>query len=167
LPGYFVAEEQPVFGSELGGANGVFDEVVANFYPAIAQVGFEVAPLVDGVADGFAKVAFGEYGTGEGEFIDGFFEPPVDDATCFDFAPYMEQERQRYWDKSSEIDVVCPDPEDPSRLLVSEAKWKQLTLSEHANILSDLNERWGRCGLRASHPEVRFKGFDVSSIAGS
>ena len=48
LTGFFVAEEQPVFGSELGGANGVFHKVVANFNPAVAQIRFEVGPLVDG-----------------------------------------------------------------------------------------------------------------------
>ena len=59
LTGLFIAEEQPVFGSQLGGANGVFHKVVANFNPTVAKIGFEVGPLVDGVTDGFAEFALG------------------------------------------------------------------------------------------------------------
>ena len=78
--GFLVAEEQPVFGSELGGADGVFDEVVANFYPPIAKIGFEVGPLVNGVADGSAEFALGEDGTAEGEFVGDSLESLVNDA---------------------------------------------------------------------------------------
>ena len=80
LTGFFIAEEQPVFRTELGGANGVFDEVVANFYPAIVQVGFEVGPLVDGITDGFAEFALGQEGAAEGEFVDDALDPLVDHA---------------------------------------------------------------------------------------
>ena len=59
LTGFFVAEEQPVFRSKFGRAYRVFDEIVADFHPAVAKIGFEVGPLVDGVADGFAEFAFG------------------------------------------------------------------------------------------------------------
>ena len=48
LTGLLVAEEQPVFGSQLGRADRVFDEVVANFHPTIGKIGFEVGPLVGG-----------------------------------------------------------------------------------------------------------------------
>jgi hypothetical protein len=46
----------------------------------VAKIGFEVGPLVDGAADGFAELAFGQDGTTEGEFVDGFLEPLVDHA---------------------------------------------------------------------------------------
>jgi len=71
---------------------------------------------------------------------------------------------QRYWDKFSEIDLVCPDPEDPARLLVGEVKWKYLTASEHSTILGDLKERWSRCALGSRHPKVRFQIFDATRI---
>lgn len=57
LSGLLVVEEQPVFGSELGRADRVLDEIVADFHPAVAKIGFELGPLVDGVADGFAEFA--------------------------------------------------------------------------------------------------------------
>ena len=80
LTRFLVAEEQPVLGSELGEADGVFDEVVANFYPPIAKIGFEVGPLVDGITDGFAEFALGQDGTPKCEFVDGSLESLVNDA---------------------------------------------------------------------------------------
>ena len=47
-------DEEPVLGSELGGPDGVFDEVVVDLDTAVAQIGLEVGPLVEGVGDGFA-----------------------------------------------------------------------------------------------------------------
>jgi AAA+ ATPase superfamily predicted ATPase len=73
---------------------------------------------------------------------------------------------QRYWEKSLEIDLVCPDPEDPARLLVGEAKWKRLTTSEHASVLRELKGKWERCALGSRHPDARFQVFDASSIEG-
>lgn len=52
LPEFLVADDQPVFGFELGRAKRVFNEVVADFHPPVAEIGCEVWPLVDGVADG-------------------------------------------------------------------------------------------------------------------
>ena len=72
---------------------------------------------------------------------------------------------QRYWEKSVEIDLVCPDPVDPARLLVGEAKWKRLTRAEHARVMRDLRDKWSRCALGTRHPEVRFKVFDAGHIA--
>ncbi len=54
LAGGFVADEQPVLGSKLRRANGVFDEVVVDLDAPIAQIGFEVGPLVESVGDGFS-----------------------------------------------------------------------------------------------------------------
>ena len=80
LTGHLIADEQPVFCTKFGRTNGVFDEVVTNFYPPVTKVGFEVWPLVDGVADGFAEFTLGQDGTPEGEFVDGFLESPMDHA---------------------------------------------------------------------------------------
>ena len=78
--GHLVADEEPIFSSQLGGTNGVFDEVVANFYAPVFKIDCEFGPLVDGVTDGFAEFAFGQDGAPEGELIDGFLEPTVDQA---------------------------------------------------------------------------------------
>ena len=80
LTGHLIADEQPVFRTKFGRTNRVFHEIVADFDPAVAKVDFEVGPLVDGVADGFAEFAFGQNGTPQGEFVDGFPESPVDHA---------------------------------------------------------------------------------------
>jgi len=47
LTGFFIAEEQPVLGTKFGRTDRVFHEVVANLYPAIAEIGFEIGPSVD------------------------------------------------------------------------------------------------------------------------
>ena len=78
--GHLVADEEPIFSSQLGGTNGVFDEVVANFYAPVFKIDCEFGPLVDGVTDGFAEFAFGQDGAPEGELVDGFLEPTVDQA---------------------------------------------------------------------------------------
>lgn len=70
----------------------------------------------------------------------------------------------RYWEKNLEIDVVAPDPDEPDRLLVGEAKWTTLTRSARQSILRDLAAKWSRCALASSHPNVCFEIFDASAI---
>lgn len=52
--GVLGSDEEPVLGSELGRPDGVLNKVVVDLYPAVAQIGLEVGPLVEGVGDGFA-----------------------------------------------------------------------------------------------------------------
>ena len=52
--GVLAADEEPVLGPELGGTDGVLDEVVVDLDAAVCQIGLEVGPLVEGVGDGFA-----------------------------------------------------------------------------------------------------------------
>ncbi len=47
-----------------------------------------------------------------------------------DWCRSMHPGARRYWDEFSEIDLVCPDPENPDGLLVGESKWKRLTSRE-------------------------------------
>jgi hypothetical protein len=42
-----MAEEQPVLGTKFGRTDRVFHEIVADFHPAIAEIGFEIGPSVD------------------------------------------------------------------------------------------------------------------------
>jgi len=70
----------------------------------------------------------------------------------------------RYRDKNVEIDLVAPDPVDPSRLLVGEVKWKRLSNAELKNVLRDLDLKWFRCPLASRHPAPRFKVFDAAEI---
>ena len=78
VSGFFVADEHPIFGSKLGRADGVFYEIIADLDSPVAEVGLEVRPLVDGVAEGFAEFALGQDGATQGEFVDEFFEALVD-----------------------------------------------------------------------------------------
>ena len=57
--GVFAANEHPVLVSELGGADGVFREVVVKFDLAVGEAGFEVGPLVRGIVEGGAQAAGG------------------------------------------------------------------------------------------------------------
>ena len=87
-------------------------------------------------------------------------------ATVFeDWCRSLHSGAHRYWEKSLEIDLVCPDPKDPARLLVGEVKWKRLTKSAQADILRGLREKWSRSALVARHPDARFEIFDASRIA--
>ena len=70
----------------------------------------------------------------------------------------------RYWDKSVEIDLVAPDPEDPTGLLVGEVKWKRLTSAERKGVQRDLEQKWLRCPLSESHPAPRFAVLDAKEI---
>ena len=70
----------------------------------------------------------------------------------------------RYWEKHLEIDLVGPDPDDPDRLLVGEAKWTELSQSERETVLRELKDKWARCALRTRHRDVRFEVFDASII---
>lgn len=70
----------------------------------------------------------------------------------------------RYWEKNLEIDFVCPDPENPSGLLVGEVKWTQLTKRELTNCQRGLEEKWSRCALAKNHSNVRFLVIDAQRI---
>ncbi len=52
--GVLGTDEEPVLGSEFGRPDGVLNEVVVDLDTAVAQIGLEVGPLVEGVGDGFA-----------------------------------------------------------------------------------------------------------------
>ena len=77
LSGGFAAHEEPVFGSELGGADAVLDEVVVDFQSSVHEADFELQPLAKGVVDGFAEFAFGQDFARRPDFPKGLAEPPV------------------------------------------------------------------------------------------
>lgn len=68
-------------------------------------------------------------------------------------------------DKTVELDLLAPDPEQADGLLAGEVKWRRLSPSDHAAILRDLRDRWHRSALAARHPAVlRFVVLDSSAI---
>ena len=58
--GFGAAEEQIVLGSQLGGANRVFDQVVVELKFAVVQAKGELVPLPKGILQRFPKVALGK-----------------------------------------------------------------------------------------------------------
>jgi len=78
LSGGFGTYEQPVFCAKLGRADRIFHQVIVYLDPAVAQINFEALPLVEGIADGFAKQALGQDRTAQGKPVDDFFETAVD-----------------------------------------------------------------------------------------
>jgi hypothetical protein len=53
--GFLVSDEHPVLSAELGGADGVFGEVVVELDPPVEEAGFKVGQLLDGVAQRFEE----------------------------------------------------------------------------------------------------------------
>ena len=58
--GFFAAYKHPIIHADLGRTNGVFGEVVVELDLPVEETGFEVLPLVAGVAERFPKVALGK-----------------------------------------------------------------------------------------------------------
>ena len=56
-PSSLGAKKHPVLGTQLRRANGIFDEVVAEFDPPIVEVGVQACPLPEGIGDRFAHQA--------------------------------------------------------------------------------------------------------------
>lgn len=71
---------------------------------------------------------------------------------------------QRYWERSIELDLVAPDPNDAKRLFVAEVKWRSLSAGERKNTLRQLVSKWSRCSLRTRYPRVRFEVLDASIL---
>ena len=57
LAGTGFADEEPVFLSNGGGANGIFHEVIVDLDAAVLQVNFERTPLAQGILDSLAEQA--------------------------------------------------------------------------------------------------------------
>jgi len=71
---------------------------------------------------------------------------------------------RRYWESDLELDLVAPDPESSSGLVVAEVKWKRLTTAERQRVRRELEAKWSRCALRTKHPRVRFEVFDAGLL---
>lgn len=70
----------------------------------------------------------------------------------------------RHWEGDVEFDLVGPDPDDESTLIVAEVKWKRLTPSERGKIAAGLEHRWQRSGLRHRYAKVRFEVLDATFL---
>lgn len=72
---------------------------------------------------------------------------------------------QRYWERGVELDLVAPDPDNPTRLLVAEVKWRRLPAAERKTVLRRLETTWAHCSLRTRHRHVRFDVLDAGMLA--
>jgi len=57
--GVLATDEHPVLVAELGGADGVFGEIVIKLDLAVEEAGLKMWPLLGGVVEGLAKRTFG------------------------------------------------------------------------------------------------------------
>lgn len=115
LAGFGVADEEPVFLAESGGANGVFHEVVVDLHAAIVHINFQGAPLAERVIQGLAQAALRQITALRLEQKQNFFEPGHDGA-AFTGAPGLAQIRagvlfaQRGFDTVEVLDL----PQEPA-----------------------------------------------------
>lgn len=83
-----------------------------------------------------------------------------------DFCRQQYPDAARYWEGDLEFDFVRPaEPAGKERsLVVSEVKWKRLTVKERRQIEQELAAKWQRCALRDRYPHVRFEVLDASTL---
>lgn len=116
------SDEQPVLRSQLGGTDGVFDEVVVDLDAAIRQIGLKIPPLVHGVGDGFAQMTFWQDAATFGELVDELFEALVD-GTAFGGARRFPQDGAGLGFAQPVLNLIevgdlPEDPADQARRLV-------------------------------------------------
>jgi len=70
----------------------------------------------------------------------------------------------RYWEANCEFDLVAVDPDDSTRLVVGEVKFRAIPAAEKKRLTVSLRARWERAGLRAKYPRARFVVLDASAI---
>lgn len=81
--------------------------------------------------------------------------------TFEDFCRARVPGAQRFWESRVELDLVAPDPQDASRLLVAEIKRRRMTAAERRSSLAKLQKKRSRCSLRARQSRVWFEVFDA------
>lgn len=75
-----IAEEEPVFLSDGGGSDGVFDEVIVDLNSSVVEEHAEEIPIGEGVVDGHAHAAAREIATGKFEADEDAMNAEVDHA---------------------------------------------------------------------------------------
>ena len=70
----------------------------------------------------------------------------------------------RYWEGDIELDIVAPDPEGGTGVIVAEVKWRKLTVVERRQLLAQLEHKWQRTQLSRREPKARFEVLDSSLI---
>jgi hypothetical protein len=84
----------------------------------------------------------------------------------WDFCRRQFMDAQRYWEGGLEFDLVRSERRQPDQqtLVVSEVKWKQLTLTERRLTERNLTTKWQRSALRHRHANVTFEVLDSSLL---
>lgn len=72
---------------------------------------------------------------------------------------------RRFWEGDVELDLVAPDPEDPTRLLVAEIKFRRLSAEARKKTLRNLEAQWAKCTLRTRHANIRFEVLDAGILS--
>jgi AAA+ ATPase superfamily predicted ATPase len=85
-------------------------------------------------------------------------------ATVFeDYCRRQHPDAARYWEGNSEFDFVRR--EKPSRVIVTEVKWRLLPAAEKTRIKESLKEKWNKCALAGRCPSVEFEVLDAKVLA--
>lgn len=71
---------------------------------------------------------------------------------------------KRYWERTTEFDIVGPDPLDPEGLLVAEVKWKRLKSKSREEVLRELQLKWESCAISRKSQRVRFAVLDATEL---
>jgi AAA+ ATPase superfamily predicted ATPase len=91
----------------------------------------------------------------------------VHDHAATVFEDYCRAEHpgaSRYWDANREFDLVAIDPQDSSRLLVAEVKFRIVSAAERQRLTESLRTRWHGGALRTKYPKVRFAVLDATIL---
>lgn len=83
-----------------------------------------------------------------------------------DFCRLQFTDAARYWEGDLEFDLVRSERQDNEQqtLVISEVKWKRLTLAERHQIEKKLAATWQRSTLQHRHPNVVFEVLDSSIL---
>ena len=83
-----------------------------------------------------------------------------------DFCRRQHPEASRYWESNLEFDFVRTEKHGRahSRAVVSEVKWKQLSINEKMHLEKHLTDGWSRSALSRRYSEVRFEILDASTL---
>jgi AAA+ ATPase superfamily predicted ATPase len=84
-------------------------------------------------------------------------------ATVFeDYCRSRHPDAARYWEGNLEFDFVRL--EKPSRVIVTEVKWRLLSAAEKTQIKESLREKWSRSTLSGKYPSVEFEVLDAKAL---
>lgn len=83
-----------------------------------------------------------------------------------DYCRGLFPDAARYWEGDLEFDLVRSAPHGHAErgVIVSEVKWRRLSLSERKRLVKQIEEKWLRSTLSQRYPSARFEVLDASVL---